>query len=196
MTQGFAIRDMEPDELRAIYKRVRRDFPPIEYPPLPKMQKNLEWGAMTAQLYEENGCDAAYAFVLRSDSVPACMLFLYAVEPRLRGRGVGSAFLQALLNQRQDLDGMYAEVEMAELAQTPQEKQQCEKRIAFYEALGFRRIEGLHYSIYGVRMHLFYRPLRDKTLPNAGRAIRETTELYNGILRPWERHNLKVKIAE
>ena len=62
------IRTMRPEELSDVYKRVRRDFPPVEYPPLPKMRRNMEWGAMQAQLYEDAGRDAAYAFVLRNDA--------------------------------------------------------------------------------------------------------------------------------
>ena len=187
------IRTMRPEELPDVYKRVRRDFPPVEYPPLPKMRRNMEWGAMQAQLYEDNGKDAAYAFVLRNDACAKCMLFIYAVEPEMRGSGVGSAFLNALIQERADLDGMYAEVEMAELAQSEEEKRICEKRIAFYENLGFRRVAGLYYRIYGVQMHLFYRPMGKAAMPDAQQAIADTKVLYDGILRPWERCNLVAK---
>ena len=187
------IRTMRPEELPDVYKRVRRDFPPVEYPPLPKMRRNMEWGAMQAQLYEDNGKDAAYAFVLRNDQCRKCMLFIYAVEPEMRGSGVGSAFLNALIQERADLDGMYAEVEMAELAKSEEEKRICEKRIAFYENLGFRRVEGLYYRIYGVQMHLFYRPMKEMAVPDALQAIEDAKVLYDGILRPWERYNLQTK---
>lgn len=187
------IRTMRPEELSDVYKRVRRDFPPVEYPPLPKMRRNMEWGAMQAQLYEDAGRDAAYAFVLRNDACRKCMLFIYAVEPEMRGSGVGSAFLNALIQERADLDGMYAEVEMAELAKSEEEKRICEKRIAFYENLGFRRVEGLYYRIYGVQMHLFYRPMKEMAMPDALQAIEDAKVLYDGILRPWERYNLQTK---
>lgn len=187
---------MRPEELSDVYKRVRRDFPPIEYPPLPKMRRNMEWGAMQAQLYEDDGQDAAYAFVLRSDACARCMLFIYAVEPERRGQGVGSEFLRALIEERQDMDGMYAEVEMAELAKDAQERRVREKRIAFYEALGFKRVEGLEYHIYGVRMHLFYRPMGCAEMPDAMRAMQDARTLYDGILRPWERFNLRMNAME
>lgn len=184
---------MLPEELSAVYKRVRRDFPPIEYPPLPKMRRNMEWGAMQAQLYESDDRDAAYAFILRSDDCRSCMLFIYAVEPELRGRGVGSDFLRALIAERSDLDGMYAEVEMPELAKSAEERRIREKRIAFYEALGFRRVQRLEYHIYGVRMHLFYCPMSNLTMPDAAQAMQDAKTLYDGILRPWERFNLRMR---
>ena len=190
------IRSMRSEELPDVYKRVRRDFPPIEYPPQPKMRRNLEWGAMQAQLFEDDGRDAAYAFILRSDACKRCMLFLYAVEPELRGQGVGSDFLRALIEERKDLDGMYAEVEMPELADSVEERYIRKKRIAFYEALGFYRVTGLEYHIYGVRMHLFYRPMGSGELPDAARAMRDAKILYDGILRPWERFNLRMRATE
>lgn len=149
---------------------------------------------MQAQLYETDGQDAAYAFVLRSDMCKKCLLFIYAVEPDLRGKGVGSEFLRALMQERSDLDGMYAEVEMAELAGSEEERITCEKRIAFYEALGFRRVEGLHYCIYGVRMHLFYCKLACPDMPDAVQAAQDAKVLYDGILRPWERFNLQIRV--
>ena len=187
------IRAMRPEELSDVYKRVRRDFPPIEYPPLPKMRRNMEWGAMQAQLYEDNGQDAAYAFVLRSDASTRCMLFIYAVEPERRGQGVGSGFLRALIKERSEMDGMYAEVEMPELAKNEEERRICEKRIAFYENLGFCRVKGLSYRIYGVPMHLFYCPMGCEEMPDAERAMQDAKTLYDGILRPWERFNLWMK---
>ena len=190
------IRTMLPEELSQVYQRVRRDFPPIEYPPLPKMRRNIEWGAMQAQLCENDDRDAAYAFILRSDVCRRCMLFIYAVEPELRGKGVGSEFLRTLLEDRGDLDGMYAEVEMPELAKDAEERHTCEKRIAFYEALGFHKVEGLEYHIYGVQMHLFYRPIACPTLPDAHQAMQDAKRLYDGILRPWERFNLRMCATE
>ena len=186
------VRFMSIDELSAVYKRVRRDFPPIEYPPQPKMRRNMEWGAVQAQLCEDNGQDIAYAFTLRNDACSSCMLFLYAVEPELRGKGVGSEFLRALIAERRDMDGMYAEVEMAELAETIEERLTREKRIAFYEALGFRTVSNLEYHIYGVQMHLLYRPISVPDMPDADKAMQDAKILYDGILRPWERFNLRM----
>ena len=55
-------------------------------------------------------------------------------------------------------------------------------------------MEGLHYVIYGVRMHLFYRPLHCADLPDAQRAAPDAKLLYDGILRPWERFNLQTRL--
>ena len=173
------------------YRRIRRDFPPIEYPPRSMMCKYMNKGAMQGRLCEEDGRDAGYAFLLRGHANSACMLFLYAVEPELRGKGVGSAFLQKLLEENRELDGMYAEVELAELAKDENAHRECLKRIAFYEKLGFRRIEGLFYSIYGLKMHVYYHPLRREDMPDAETAASELRSLYDRILLKWERRMLR-----
>ena len=113
---------------------------------------------MEGVLCERQGRPAAYAFLLRAPEAKSLLLLLYAVEPEMRGSGVGSAFLRTLLERASGAAGLYAEVEKEELAPDA-----AERRIAFYERLGFSRGEGLYY-------YLFYRPLADPRHPDAAPA--------------------------
>lgn len=187
------LRKLCPGEIAAVYPRIRRDFPPIERPPLRSMRRYLAKGSLEGCVYEAEGADAGYAFFLTAPGQGSQMLFLYAVEPQLRGHGVGGAFLEALSAERADCDGLYAEVEIAELAKTPQERLRREKRIAFYEKHGFCRIHGLDYAIYGLKMHIFYRPLARKALPDAPTAAQELRALYDAIFYRWERNMLRMR---
>ena len=188
-----ALRDLRPGELNAVYARAKRDFPPLERPPLCSMRRYLTKGSLQGRIYECDGADAGYAFLLTAPGTRSQMLFLYAVEPQLRGHGVGGAFLEALSAERADCDGLYAEVEIAELAKTPQERLRREKRIAFYEKHGFCLIHGLDYAIYGLPMHIFYRPLARKALPDAPAAAQELRALYDAIFYRWERNMLRMR---
>ena len=125
-----ALRDLRPGELTAVYARAKRDCPPLERPPLCSMRRYLTKGSLQGRIYECDGADAGYAFLLTAPGTRSQMLFLYAVEPQLRGHGVGGAFLEALSAERADCDGLYAEVEIPALAKTPQERLRREKRIA------------------------------------------------------------------
>lgn len=187
------LRKLCPGEIADVYPRIRRDFPPIERPPLRSMRRYLAKGSLEGCVYEAEGADAGYAFFLTAPGQGSQMLFLYAVEPQLRGHGVGGAFLEALSAERADCDGLYAEVEIAELAKTPQERLRREKRIAFYEKHGFCRIHGLDYAIYGLKMHIFYRPLARKALPDAPTAAQELRALYDAIFYRWERNMLRMR---
>lgn len=188
-----ALRELRPDELKSVYARLKRDFPPIERPPLCSMRRYLAKGSLQGRICEVNGADAGYAFLLTAPGAPSQMLFLYAVEPQLRGQGVGGAFLEALAAQQADSAGLYAEVEIAELAKSPQERQRREKRIAFYENHGFSRIPSLDYAIYGLPMHIFYRPLARKAPPDAPAAAQELRALYDAIFYRWERKMLRMR---
>ncbi len=186
----LSIRPLEEAELSAVYRRVARDFPPIEYPPLRKMRQHLENGFVEGRLCARQSLEAAYAFLLSAPEVSSRLLLLYAVEPEMRGLGVGSAFLRSILEDFAACDGLYAEVEKPELAASSDERRKCLRRIAFYERLGFVRVPRLFYSIYGVDMYLYYRPLANPEPPAPSRAAAELTALYNGILAPRERFNL------
>lgn len=186
-----AIRPLKKREVNRVYLRVMRDFPPIERPPLYKLHRHIRCGVMHGHLYEEEDAQAGYAFVLRSGNTPRAMLYLYAVEPEMRGQGVGSEFLRELLANYAAQDGLYAEVEMVEHARSEKDKQTRLNRIAFYEKLGFRRVEGLYYSIYVVEMHLFYKPLSAPEHPDAAQAARDAEALYRDVLKPHEMIHLK-----
>lgn len=103
-----AIRPLKKREVNRVYLRVMRDFPPIERPPLYKLHRHIRCGVMHGHLYEEEDAQAGYAFVLRSGNTPRAMLYLYAVEPEMRGQGVGSEFLRELLANYAAQDGLYA----------------------------------------------------------------------------------------
>lgn len=98
-------------------------------------------------LCERQGLAAAYAFLLRAPEAKSLLLLLYAVEPEMRGSGVGSDFLRTLLERASGAAGLYAEVEKEELAPDAAERRTRARRIAFYERLGFSRGEGLYYSL-------------------------------------------------
>ena len=124
------------------------------------MRALVAQGAVEGVLCERQGRPAAYAFLLRAPEAKSLLLLLYAVEPEMRGSGVGSDFLRALLERIPGAAGLYAEVEKEELAPGAAERRTRARRIAFYERLGFSRGEGLYY-------YLFYRPLADPRHPDA-----------------------------
>ena len=109
------------------------------------MRAQLAPGAVEGVLCERQGLAAAYAFLLRAPKAKSLLLLLYAVEPEMRGSGVGSDFLRTLLERIPGAVGLYAEVEKEVLAPGATERRTRARRIAFYERLGFSRGEGLYY---------------------------------------------------
>ena len=93
------------------------------------MRAQLAQGAVEGVLCERQGRPAAYAFLLRAPKAKSLLLLLYAVEPEMRGSGVGSDFLRALLERIPGAAGLYAEVEKEELAPDAAERRTRARRM-------------------------------------------------------------------
>ena len=190
----YTVRPMHKNEFDSVYNLVEQDFPPIEYPPRALMRRHIAGGFVRGHvLSAKDGQRAGYALMLVSPACPANMLFLYATARAMRSRGLGSAFLRELLAEYAHMDGMYAEVEKAELGKTSEDRRLRERRIAFYERLGFVRLPHLRHVIYGVDMHLYYRPIQNGALPEPARTVQWVRALYGGILPPPQRFWLRIR---
>lgn len=89
----------------------------------------------SSYLYQEDGITKAYAYLIDSgDYLYCCFL---AVFPGHRGQGVGTQFFTELLPQFAGRTAVVAEVEDPAGAETVDDRRIREKRIRFYEHLGF-----------------------------------------------------------
>ncbi|MDD3244147.1 MAG: GNAT family N-acetyltransferase [Eubacteriales bacterium] len=182
------IPEMPPEELERVYQRVKRDFPPQEYPPLPAMRRHIRRGLVAAFLQDED-----YAFVASGKDTSACLLLLLAVEERVRGQGRGTALVREVLEREKRRDGMYVEVECPELAADETQRVTRQRRILFYERLGFTWAEPVEYVIFGVPMRLYYRPLKETGVPGAAAAMAQMRALYADLLGPQNEQQLQMR---
>lgn len=128
--------------LRAVYlRRVRADFPPAERKPLYIIERLVRSGAYDTLGYYEGERMLAYAFLWR-DPEGGCVLLDYlAVCRERRGRGVGSAFLEALKKHYAAFRGIMVEAEEPGEAGTEGERGVRRRRVAFYRRAGFRQLD-------------------------------------------------------
>lgn len=135
--------------LTALYEEhLKRDFPPDELKPLARMIDLWEQGVYQIHQQQAGERPDAYALFFTGDA-SLTLLDYYAVHPEARGRGVGSAFLQGLIER---LDGpLLVELEAPEA--DPADLLRL-RRIAFYEALGFRDT-GIRGRLFGVPFHYY-----------------------------------------
>ncbi|MDD4796210.1 MAG: GNAT family N-acetyltransferase [Eubacteriales bacterium] len=188
MTQQM--RRMRREELPGIYRLVKEDFPPAEYPPRVAMERHMRRKAVRGYVLEQDGAPAAYAFVAHSGAGQPALLVLYAVSQRLRGQGLGSAFLRALLDEYAAASRLYIEVERPELAADADEQALRRRRVSFYQRLDFMPLPGVDYTIFGVPMRLYAHPLGQAALPDNDTVMREMRSIYAALLPAAFRHNL------
>jgi len=94
-------------------------------------------------------------------------LWMFAVMPEVRNRGVGTTFYGEIVGRLPvGTVAMLLEVERPDLASTEAERRLAERRIAFYRRQGARLLEGVHYvqSVgphqLPLPMHVMLHPLR------------------------------------
>lgn len=115
------------EQIRIIYhQHVVEDFPDDERKPLDRIEQALRDGKYKCVgAFDEEGALLGYAFFVFEEK--KCLLDYYAVVPKMRGKGVGTAFLK----QAVELSGaemMVIEVEDPEVG----DREEREKRLRFY----------------------------------------------------------------
>lgn len=130
--------------IRLLY---RSAFPRYERKPFAIIRRMHREGRTDVWLAEEHGRFAGLAATINGEDT--ILLDYFAVPGQLRGRGIGSAFLQALLAKYEG-KGLFVEIEAADQEDPTGEKL---RRKQFYLRCG---LEELHVVaiLFGVRMEL------------------------------------------
>lgn len=153
------IRPLERDKFHALYQQhIDRDFPPDEIPPERMFARMLDEDSnLHGYMYLEDSEERGYAFVRRNGR--AAFLFLFAVYDEYRGSGVGTQFMRELFDELADCDYIVLEAERPETAETDDDRALRERRLRFYERLGYTADRSIDYVIYYVPMWLMTHPL-------------------------------------
>lgn len=132
--------------IRLLY---RRAFPRYERKPFKIIRRMHKEGRTDVWLAEKDGRFAGLAATINGDVI---LLDYLAVHEKLRNQGVGSAFLQALLNLYEDR-GLFVEIEAADRDDPTGEKL---RRKQFYLRNGLMDMHVVA-ILFGVRMELLGR---------------------------------------
>ncbi len=124
---------MPPEDLERVYPLLERDFPADERKKQDHLRALMESGLEVGWHLMADGARAGYAFVLQHPAVPFVLLDYLAMERR--GGGAGTACLALLKNQYPQ--GLLAEVEAEDPAETQAVNALRRRRIGFYQRSGF-----------------------------------------------------------
>lgn len=133
----LTLRNMDDAHVRLLYAhQMRRDFPQSELKTLQSILALRARGEYDALAAEDDGMFVAYALIYRPRGGRTLLLDYLAVEPDMRGRGMGQRLLAALrAHYAQDADCLMLECERPKSA--PDEAQ-ARRRIRFYQQAGAR----------------------------------------------------------
>lgn len=172
-------------QLKDIYTPcLARDFPADELMPLRRMEALTQTGNQTSLgFYDSQGLAAYAVFILRPGS-PAALLNYFAVQPRCRGMGVGTACLQQLGQAAKESGAGYVvfEVESPTSASSPAEREIRQKRIAFY-LRGGAKPAGVSSWLYGVDYDIMFLP-GERPPAGSSQVKADLEELYHVVVPP------------
>ena len=133
-----------------IYRLYHRAFPRCERKPFSRIRRMHREGRTDVWLAEYNSRFSGFAATINGGNT--ILLDYFAVPRKLRGQGVGSVFLRALLNKYAH-HSFFVEIEATDRDDSTGEKA---RRKAFYLRNG---LEELHVTadLFGVRMELLGR---------------------------------------
>lgn len=148
-------------EIGLVYEsRMKQDFPPDELKPLDTIFRALRAGQYRCIGLSDGARLLGYAFfiILQYESRITLLLDYFAIDAKLRGHGIGTAFLQELPVLFPDADTVLIEVERPDAADTDAAYRYRSRRKAFYLRGGCRDT-GLKARIFGVPYDILQYPL-------------------------------------
>ena len=159
---AFTVETLSLPQIRALYReRVTRDFPQDEIKPLAMIEKALARGEYVCYgaVSEEDILAYAYFVKLKQNEKPYALFDYYAVRQDIRGQGVGSQFIQALIaGPLREMDCVLLEVDDPVCAQTQEEAEIRNRRLAFYLRNGLRDAD-VKATVYGVQFKILTLPV-------------------------------------
>ena len=185
----FTVQKLTLPQVRAIYaRRLVRDFPPDEVKPLGAIEAALARGEYACcGAVSGDGAVLAYAFfVCLSDGAgDYALLDYYAVAEDARGRGVGSAFLQALMSgPLRGLSCALVEIDDPDSAADAGDRRIRLRRQQFYARNGLTDT-GVRANVFGVDFRILSMPLPGLRAPIGEAEVRSRyAALYRAMLSP------------
>ena len=191
MIDRLSVRVLQADEIKTLHREwLTRDFPPEEQKPLSMIMNAVErdayicYGAMA----EESILAHAFFMKHRRDA----LVDYYAVREDLRGEGIGSRFMQELINgPLQAMNCVLLETEDPDFARNMQERDTRNRRLNFYKRNGLVET-GLKATVRGVPYYVLELPLGER---HSAETIRT---MYTGIYHvamPGKDYSERVRIG-
>lgn len=153
----LVLRELDDKQLEALFEsHMRRDFPDNELKPLWRLYELKERGIYrTTALYTgEKLC--AYAMFSSAPDCPCLLLDYFAVDPALRGKGIGTRALKVIAEWAKDkTQGILIEAENPDFARTLEERRTRIRRLDFYRHCG-AKLTGYKLWLYFVDYRVFY----------------------------------------
>lgn len=148
------LRKIDADEFKkVIYQDYKKIFPRVERKPYREIKKIYD--EKISEIIEIIQEDEIVGFIIINtiENNLYAILDYFAILPDYRGKGYGTEAIKLLKEMYKDYNGIYIEVEKVESAKHEEERHIRQRRVNFYENLGFIKMKfdiclcsALHYT--------------------------------------------------
>lgn len=166
--------------------RIQKDFGKDEIPPFLIYEENIQNEKYQAYFYQEDKIEKAYIIARQKEEY--VLVLFFAVFEEQRGLGIGTKAIQELKEYFKDKKAIIIEVENEQA--TTSNLTIIQRRIRFYEKLGFRKIENLEYQLKGHPYNIMVVG-EEKLTPQ--KIIEIMTKMYQDIIRNTNWLEMKIK---
>ena len=162
--------------------KVQKDFLPDEIPPLHVFERCIKEDTLECFVYEHEGKEVGYIVSRKKDDL--VFLLVLAIDKEMRGKNLGKTMLEEFKNSVKERKIILLEAENPDATDDEQEKLARNKRISFYERLGFKVTENLKYLLVNIDYKILYYCLDDEEkIIDTDEVINCMRKVYDGILR-------------
>ena len=162
--------------------KVQKDFLPDEIPPLHVFERCIKEDTLEWFVYEHEGKEVGYIVGRKKDDL--VFLLVLAINEEMRGKSLGKTMLEEFKNSVKERKIILLEAENPDATDDEQEKLARNKRISFYERLGFKVTENLKYLLVNIDYKILYYCLDDEEkIIDTDEVINCMRKVYDGILR-------------
>lgn len=163
-------------------EKIVKDFLEDEIPPLFVYEKAIKEGVLECFVYEEDEKEVGYIVTRKRDDL--VFLLVLAINKDARGSGYGNKMLEEFKGNVRDSRVILLEAENPEVKDIgDEEKLKREKRIKFYEKLGFKVTKNLKYFLCGIDYKILYYNIENDDEYNPKEVIDCMSKIYDNLLR-------------
>lgn len=167
-------------QFKKVYLRYRNDFPAIERRSYSLIISMLKKHISELLFLYSNHKVIGYAIVNVTNKVDYIILDYFAIKKEYRSKGYGTIFIKQLINMYSDKKGILGEVELVEDGFSDNEKNRRQRRINFYNRLGFKIIENIKITLWSVNYHSLIYPINNE-IPSDKEIISILNILYKEV---------------
>jgi len=148
------------DRYEELFGHMQRDFPkPGELAPFHAIQRNLESGRYEG-FFLHDDIEIGYMVVMAPEDTRLVFGNYFAIHPEFRSKGYGTKFLRRILEKYHDRS-FVIEVSDPAHAASLELRNECLKRVSFYEHAGFETAPTVRARIFGADMLIMATNLYD-----------------------------------